>query len=509
MTPVDEVEDTSTLDATNATSTETSIEIVDSHEMTHKIDRLSLLPNELLDHIFDLAYTLDTLSTGPLSKHLLPFHITGIYRRISLTKPINIARLIEKINKSPDVAKTVKMLRFDCQSDPFAVFKRIASPELIEQFFRQLVHLEWLDLGEDRYGLFDKFRTIQHPVSSSPLHHITSAASSRTPQPLLDFMSFPTLRSLHVTIYDRQRQAFDVRGLPSLPLLTQLTISGRYADDPSIASFCILCPSLTHLSLYAYSAVYVNLLGALPATLSQLKLGTIDVRGSIGRGSGGQHCSAQLSRFILLQSLSLDDDLFSSHLPSHLASLQHLETLKLVGDHIFNVDMVKLLSSPTRPPSLRVLDLCLDRISIGRRLEVDELGRSIGSYEPGENDWQVARDWTWPEYVELGKMYGHEEMYAIRKVAAQSGVEIRGSLYEALEMVDVYFLELANIAIYRCFRYSTLEPYNELQDRRLDSRLPPLDLESLDPSNLDLVKTDLPDEGWFALSKRNWEDVDS
>jgi len=62
-----------------------------------QIDRLSLLPNELLDHIFDLAYSIDTPSTGALWKHLLPFHITGIYRRISVTKPEKLATLVDKV----------------------------------------------------------------------------------------------------------------------------------------------------------------------------------------------------------------------------------------------------------------------------------------------------------------------------------------------------------------------------------------------------------------------------
>ncbi|GAA5835740.1 hypothetical protein JCM5353_002466 [Sporobolomyces roseus] len=507
------------MNQTNATSLKTTIEVAGNHEIAHKvrplaldsssadleplflppqIDRLSLLPNELLDHIFDLAYSIDTPPTGALSKRLLPFHITRIYRRIFLTNPDNIAKLVRKIGEQSDLGEIVKMLHVNAEEDETGVIEAIGATEF-EHFFRQLVRLESLDLGEDHYEWLDKLSASHNSASPIPLRHIRSAASFGT-QPFVNFTSFRTLRSLHVTMYERNYTAFDISIHLSLPLLTHLTVSGTYADDLSIATFCSLCPSLTHLSLYAFEAVYVTLLQALPATLSRLELGTIDMRGSIGRGRGGEDCDLELSRFILLQSLSLDDDLFSSHLPSHLANLQHLASLKLVGDQIFYVDMSKLLSSPTRPPSLRVLDLCLDRISIGRRLEVDELGRSIGSYEPGENDWQVARDWTWPEYVELGKMYGHEEMYAIRKVAAQSGVEIRGSLYEALEMVDVYFLELANIAIYRCFRYSTLEPYDELQDRRLDSRLPPLDLESLDPNNLKLVQIDLPDEDWFALS---------
>jgi len=406
------------------------------------------------------------------------------------------------------------MLRLDCQSDLFGVFETIRFTE-IGQFFRQLVNLESLDLGGDRYEWLDKLKSAHNSALASSLHHITSAVSLSTPQPLLDFTSFPTLRSLHVTAYDSHYVAFNTSGCSSLPLLTHLTVSGHFADDQSIASLCILCPSLTHLSLYAFDAIYVDLLRALPATLSRLELGTIDRDGDIGGGTGAEDCSLELSRFILLQHLFLDDDLFSSTLPSSLANLQHLETLTLVGDQIFYVGLLELLSTPTRPPSLRVVELRIDCIRTGSRVEVDESGRSIGSYEPGENDWQVSRDWTWPEYVDMGKMHDLEETYGVkmhdleetcgvRQVAEESGVQVRGNFFEALERVNIYYLELANIAIYRCFRYKTFGPFYELQDQALfDARLPPLDLDSLDPKNLKLVKTDLPDEGWFALSLEN------
>ncbi|GAA5846430.1 hypothetical protein JCM5353_007459 [Sporobolomyces roseus] len=48
------------------------------------VDYLSSLPPELLDMIFDHAYSLDDFPVGPLSKRLLPFYYQGIYRRWEL-----------------------------------------------------------------------------------------------------------------------------------------------------------------------------------------------------------------------------------------------------------------------------------------------------------------------------------------------------------------------------------------------------------------------------------------
>ncbi|GAA5897717.1 uncharacterized protein JCM6883_006794 [Sporobolomyces salmoneus] len=82
------------------------------HEMI-KIDRLSLLPNELLDKIFDYAHTLDQPSTGPLSKRLLPFLITGIYRRIKVSKVTKLLRLAAKLNAEPHLGEGIRTLQFD------------------------------------------------------------------------------------------------------------------------------------------------------------------------------------------------------------------------------------------------------------------------------------------------------------------------------------------------------------------------------------------------------------
>ncbi|GAA5833645.1 hypothetical protein JCM5353_006599 [Sporobolomyces roseus] len=496
MTTVDQLEDMSTLNQTSTTKPKTN-------EMAHKIDRLSLLPNELLDHIFDLAYSIDTPSAGPLSKQLLPFHITGIYRRIRLSKFTTFLNLVYTVTERPTLAISIQTLELVANHN-FPKAPPAGTRYDLSTFIRSLTRLQTLKIGNG----YSEMSRILHPSSSllglsdlPALSHLSAPVPTDYPnEPQLSLDRFLTLRSLTLTDYDDDFEPNVPLHPTSLPLVTHLVISGVNADDPSIASLCLACPSLTHLSLYAYEAVYARLLTSLPATLLHLGLGTVDTEGNIGMGGGNEDCSAELSRFPLLRSLSLDKRMFSSELPEHISNLQHLETLKLVGDEIFVVDVVELLSASTRPPSLRTLELCLETVKVGSRLEVDESSRLVGIDEPEEQDWEVSGDWELPRYVRVGATYGYEEMYGIRKLAAQCGVEIRGNLYEAVEMVDVYFLELANIAIYRCFRYNTLEPYNKLQDRGLGSRLPPLDLDSLDPKNLKLVKTDLPDEGWFALS---------
>ena len=472
-----------------------------SASLPPQIDRLSLLPNELLDHIFDLAYSIDTPSTGALSKHLLPFHITGIYRRIRLSKVSSFAKLVKEIINRPALAINIRALEL-IPIDDSTTSRLAVTVRDFAYFLRCLTQVQTLSISKGYPELSDILNRNSSLLGDSDLPALLRLSApvpiGYSEDPIVSLVHFTTLRSLTLTGYNNFDLLVPHKSTP-LTRLSCLTITGTCADDASIASLCRACPALTHLNLYAYDAVYVELLRELPVTLLCLQLGTIDEDGKIEMGNGAQDCSAELSRFLLLRSLSLDS-IFSSELPTYLSDLRHLENLTLVGDEIFTVDLTAILSAPTRPPSLRSLNLRLRCIKVGSRLEVDVLGRILGNYEPGNDECQVSGDWELPEYVTSGYLQGNQELRGVQEAAEEFGVEVCGDVFEALQLLDVYNLELANIAIYRCFRYKTFEPYHVLQDELLDARLPPLDLDSLDPNNLELVKTDLVDEGWFSLS---------
>ena len=445
-------------------------------------------PDELLDHIFDLAYSIVTPSTGALSKHLLPFHLTGIYRRISLTKPENIARLVKQINKSPGRAAIVTMLQLDCEADPLGVFDALESNE-IQHFFLNLVRLEWLDLGKGNFERLNTIRSICRPDCPSQLRHLATGVGYGSPCPLRDFSLFPALRWLHVTTYEDDFETFDAKGLRSLTLLTRLTISGLFADSLSIASFCSLCPSLIHLTLICRSPDYSQLLSVLPSSLLRLELQCADE-------NSDDLCEQHLSRFTHLQHLVLDDGMFTSTLPSHLLELRALAILELGAGRISTSEMSRLFNKVP----INHLKLDLTRGEIGYRLEVDENGSTEGRWVPGEGR-MIAGDWVIPEFDLQGDDdFTLEGACEMLREAEEMGIEVEGSIIRAIEVMDACHLEIANIAIYRCFRDRTFSHYLDVQELHLHSRLPHLDLASLDPNNLKLVKTDLPDEGWFALS---------
>jgi len=500
----------STLNQTNATSTEKSMEPVEDHQTACKvspqhfadlsgrysvhfslppqIDRLSLLPNELLDHIFDLAYSIDTPSTGALSKRLLPFHITGIYRRIHLAKGHNIDQLIRTIHKSEKLGQLVQSLQL----------RRVSGTPVttsgnfeIGGFLYLLTRLDSLDLSDDEHGWLYKITSYESCGYLPRLRHIISAPDYHSLFPLLAFTAFPALRSLSVIDYEVDAGPHDTQYQSPLQFLTHLDICGLYADDLSIASFCVLCPSLTHLTLRCKSPDFFPLLRYLPSTLVELRLESTNEETD-------QFCDRGLPHFKHLRHLHLGPGMFTYSLPIYLLDLEQLESIELGEGRVSLGGMRRLI---LELPSLRRLGLDLIKAgAIGTRMEVDQGAELQGKQVPTEDEW-IARDWDVPDFdASDGEGFTTEAVQVMLQLAREHDVEVKGSILEAIEVMDVCSLEFANVAIYRSYCDKAFDVYREAHQHGLTARLPPLNLDSLDPNNLRLVKTDLPDEGWFALT---------
>ncbi|GAA6013429.1 hypothetical protein JCM11491_006075 [Sporobolomyces phaffii] len=480
-----------------------------------KIDRLSSLPNELLDRIFDLAHTLDHPSTGALSKHLLPFHISGLYRRIHLEKLANFVQLVDKVSREPEYGGRIRSLRIE-QSDADSMIMETVSWGDVAAFFRSLSRLEELDLGEDELHLLRDVveelpaRTPSRPISGTIM---PSLVTLRAREEFLFwwFRAVPSLVRLEYVEFndvpydaiDSEDYAIDSEGYVELPKLEFLSFTGLHAGHPGIALYCSICPQLRHLRLCVEDdyAEYGLLLPLLPSILVSLEL-----------ESDSQYlpdpCDDLLPRFARLERLSLDKGNFTPQLPSYLASLSHLKELRL-GEGQFSIDQfLQLVSGPTRLPSFHKLTLDYQkRLKIGYRIEVDDDGSIGGRWVPGEGRL-AAGDWILPAFDFDGKFSDGFTPRRIRdliQVVCRQGVEVDGNISHALEVADAYLLEVANLAVYRSFRDGDLRHIVAVRERGkiLCGRLPSLDLDALDPENLELVKTNLPDEGWFQLSLRN------
>jgi len=364
------------------------------------------------------------------------------------------------------------------------------------RFFSHLTRLVELSIG----GALFVAEALLTRAITSPLSFLPALRRLRVPStyiqetPLVDCTSLNALECLDIVDHDGEGGHFSPSGFSRLLHLWDLTVRGCHGDDHAIVDFCSLCPALTHLTLSSSYPEYGSLLRELPTTLVWLELlledGDIEV---------AMHCDQALSRFQLLENLTLDDYLYSTQLPSYLASLHRLEHLVLGLGNPSLQGIVDLISGTTRLASLSSLDLHLFYTEAGTRLDVDEDGGIEGDWEL-DHGLLVPSDWGIPEFDATGGSFTLDGVRELLRVAGENEVNVSGSILEALKVMDAYFLEIANIAIYHCYLEGTLNHYLILRDQQAGQRLPRLDLDSLDPSNLRLVKTDLPDEGWFALT---------
>ncbi|GAA5912374.1 uncharacterized protein JCM6883_005648 [Sporobolomyces salmoneus] len=470
-----------------------------------EIDRFSSLPPELLDKIFDHAHTLDQPSTGPLSKRLLPFHITGIYRRIKLSKiESKLLRLVEKLDIEPQCGERIRTLQLQYYmiGDEDSRIRVIGA---LEKLFRNLRRLEELDIDSGIMNLFHPFTAANRgdqqalPLNSSVLPALRTlrVTGTSTPTPGFPLLFFSSLDSLVQLDYEYSYEYISDSTIWNGPFpkkLARLSIEGVFERDPAIARFASLCPNLTSLRLRGSNPIYESILQALPDRLIELELLQYN---RFGEGPEEIPCDHLLSRFTRLQRLSLGNRRYSEDLPVNIAHLSLLEHLDLGHGSIPLSSLHSLFSGPTRLPLLRTLHLDLIPYAIGTRLDVDDEGYHKERTLP-DRDFEIEEDWRYAEYeCEEGDEFTIKGLPELIRSAKEEGIEIEGPILKAGEARRSFFLELANVVVYRAYLMKSGFCYGRL---RLPARISSMHSNLLDMTKVKLVKKWLPEENWFSLS---------
>ena len=148
---------------------------------------------------------------------------------------------------------------------------------------------------------------------------------------------------------------------------------------------------------------------------------------------------------------------------------------------------MSLVQGPLKLVNLESLVLdCIPSGWKGKRLGHDLV--------PTPGDW--SRTWGVPGF---NQRFEEDDTRTLGAVGPENGVEITGSTLEAIVVLDSFYLEEANENVYEAFKTKSLKGLIEPSNGRRN-RYPALDFDKLDPNNLKLVKIDLPEENWFALS---------
>ncbi|GAA5897163.1 uncharacterized protein JCM6883_006601 [Sporobolomyces salmoneus] len=340
--------------------------VKEAEQTGSKIDFLSSLPNELLDKIFEDAWTIDQPLTGFLSIRLLPWDIKIRYRRISIAKARNLRRFVARLKVAPQLGAIVQVFQVK-SSVRLDDYDEASTKEPLEGLFRNLPSVEELDLDQpeltaafyrcikseqdsNRTSLFPALRSLRvdgggpRSAPEVKIQLFTSLESLIS----LDFKGF----TLHRTRWNEpgpiiQTSSYTLHG-PPIPNLKHLSIEGQDVDAWCIGHLCSRCPNLTSLRLDGDMTTYGDVLPDVPDCLEELELLT--------RSRNFQeYCDHELPRFTRLKRLTLGSAIFSDNLPDHIANLSHLERLELGEGTVPISRLNSLIKGPTRLPSLRTL----------------------------------------------------------------------------------------------------------------------------------------------------------
>ncbi|GAA5989064.1 hypothetical protein JCM5350_003645 [Sporobolomyces pararoseus] len=485
----------------------------------YKVDRLSSLPNDLLKRIFDFAHPIDALPKGPLSKRLLPFYTSIRQRRINLESKEKVKTLIRSVNSNPSIGAKIEILHIGLREEDlclgfgfsvrmFGGGGRQSTPHLssseVAMFYRHLRNIQEIKLPEGRESHFYAIRPFL-PSPTRPnlprLEKLVTTPSYVGRNPLRFFNSFIQLRSLTLTSYKVDDDGRLMYAPASLPFLTELSVSGWAADNDTVAEFCRYCPQLSKLSLSTDDPGYDRLLPRLPSTITSLSL--LNANGI--EDPIQFDCDDQLHRFPNLTSLTLGNYLFSSNLPHYLNSHHtRLEHLDLGRGKISADGMVEFLE---RGDS-RLKSLKLDLIEPGH--ESSAGGKDTlrtGRYLAPDPEESLLSDIIRPEFDSKGGEFTFDGAQNIIAVAKEKGIKVKGSLGKAVRFYLPFMVEVSNDAILKCFRDENFRHYIKLQEQpEYEHALPPLDLDNLDPHNLELVQKRSEETKLYYLTLENRED---
>ncbi|GAA5839137.1 hypothetical protein JCM5353_007722 [Sporobolomyces roseus] len=261
--------------------------------------------------------------------------------------------------------------------------------------------------------------------------------------------------------------------------------------SPGLMEIIDRCSNLTALALFdSYSPDYILLLHSLVQGFA-FRLTSLELDSPSLPEFRIPPCDHFLPHFPNLTHVSLGRNNVSKRLPHYINQLVCLVSLRLgPGVHlVLAIDsLLSLVEGSSKHPCLERLILdCFDG-RIGRRIDENDSG--------GEEVYagMVKDGWRRPIFRQG---FDQEDVAIIRTVCKRNGVTIEGGVVNVFRVFDAYHLEEANRVVLRCFHNKQALDVGLWYD---NPRLSDDQLTELDFDYLELVKIELPEENWFALT---------
>ncbi|GAA5957002.1 hypothetical protein JCM3765_006668 [Sporobolomyces pararoseus] len=464
-------------------------------------DYFSLLPNEIIQDIFDRAISSYRPPQATISKRLLPFFQSSLYRRLLLGTLDSIQKALSTLEKKPYLGKTTREVEvlYHTYTEPGADRKLDSN-----QILRLLSFLPNLQEFHTTWYLALP-PTFQHTSISNTLKSITVGVtpvehgSIELEDVARTIAALPTLESLEVTGWNFYEQS-ELSLADKFQNVKTLAMSGGGVAESEASVLINNCPHLEELSLILdilsedVDSDFDEVLSSIEVSSASLTSLTLySFFKNVGLGSS-------LSNFTSLRYLSLENILIFPELHRAIHSLPNLETLVVATkDYEWN-DLLELVQGPTRLANLRTLKL--NQISFmtwtGTQFDPDD---PVHVSLLKEGKFERFRRWSMDEIEGTDAEFWNGCRNLVN-VARAAGIKIEGTIYKARRVFLLYLLELNNLAIAEAYFNRRFNQISAIRTKASEFRLelPDLDFDSFD---LELVKVDEPQLDWFALTLKD------
>lgn len=427
-----------------------------------------------------------------------PFFDLASYCNITLTSPRHVETFLQFLTQTSNRQKGRHVKNLTLRSH-----KEDLPRDKLEALFHLLPDVVNLELraglrqvaGQSRrvFGLLTKVESVWIKLEQKDFS-------------LLSFLSsLPSLSTLEISQWSSRPTTSTTReeeDRSQLLRLETLTLSGGGVAESSVANFLDRCPALKHVELSARQdngpVPFGEILPHLPSDLHILKL-------QLQECDFVRPLDRLLRRFTSLRCLELDDSLYSGTIHSTLLRLLHLVRIRLGGGAIISADFLDLFSGSERLVHLECLELeagvGVEGCTANESIQVEDLYEILGREM---EDWNLPRFSTRFEAQPGSQIRDPLDFVGLKRliaVAEKKGIEVGGSIHEALENLEKYWIEAVNRATLAVYLYDRdldnldlTARLDDLKERQWQAEevgidLPSTDTDSLDRDRLELVKT--------------------
>ncbi|GAA5974728.1 hypothetical protein JCM5350_001267 [Sporobolomyces pararoseus] len=417
------------------------------------IDYLSRLPSELLQEIYDELEPSDRALRDPLARLFVPFQRLSLYRFVTLGSYEQLDNFCRTVQRIDGAAKTVCELKIEVpfqgtvqeSEDPL-----IPSEEEVTNVFNSMDQLLELHIiGSSR--LASLFLSPAEEVSFFPQLEelkLVSSFSDRgdpfDPAYTNSLFKYPDMSHFHLEV--RRRPQSIRTSLHQLPpvvkpdnsILVASLVGPLSSSKDSVKSIVSSIGYMMNLTLVDWSPESHigelleaaeepdrhNLLYLYAPRLSPLSESRI---------------ITALAKFSKLEFLILDGAC-SSLLPSFYSTLASLPLKAILfhpGTDVNLTELERLLIEPVKLKALKRIWLENVKGKIGTRIVEDKQGEPYMDGVDGEMG--IYPDWELPEWTEHFTRRG---LKSFVRTAEKAGVKVGGKAIQALEVEELYDIEM-------------------------------------------------------------------